>query len=112
MRTAISPRLAMRIFFTGTDSFYFGGVRFTPEHDVLEGPASAGPHAPSSERDVPMLLRRVLIALVFEVLESGNQLATRLSGMNHFVQEAARGGDVRIRELRAELLDFLRSRPR
>jgi hypothetical protein len=53
-----------------------------------------------------VLLRRVLIALVIQIIECGDQLAARLARPNDLVDEAPGGRDIRIRELFAELLDL------
>src|SRR5271157_255186 len=53
-----------------------------------------------------MLLGRVLVALVLQHIERLNQLAARVSGTNYRVEIAALGGNVRIGEAFAELLDL------
>src|SRR5215213_1427264 len=58
-----------------------------------------------SEWDVPVLLRRVGVALVFEERERAYELRARLRGLDYLVDEAALGRDVRVRELLLELGD-------
>src|SRR6185503_11719158 len=152
MRTAISPRLAMRIFFTGTDNSTSGNrgksvicTQCPPSRlrarsalrqarrrakrgggrRTRHGPAKAGHYLRKdvsaisvisalivvSERNIPMLLGRVPVALALQIAQGGDQLAAGLSGTNDLVHEAARRGRVRIRELLPELLDLLGARP-
>src|SRR5438309_899507 len=66
--------------------------------------------ATTLERDIAMLLGRVLVALRLEILERADQLAPRLARPDHLVQKPVRGRDVGIRELLAELLDLLGAR--
>ena len=54
-----------------------------------------------------MLLRRVLVALVLEVLQRGDEFASRLAWTNDLIDEASARRDVRVGELLAELLHFL-----
>src|SRR4051812_8585509 len=58
-----------------------------------------------SERDIAVLLRRVLVAFAIENGERGNEFLARLPGANHFVDEPARGSGVGIGELLLELGD-------
>src|SRR5689334_16454168 len=77
-RSAISPRLAMRTFFsTGL------------------------------ERDVAVLLRRILVALPLQRLQRVNQSRTCVRRIDDVVHVAARGGDVRVRKLLRVLVDAL-----
>src|SRR5688500_15354988 len=82
IRTAISPRLAISTL-------------------TARRPGAL------SQRDVPVLLRRIAVAFGLEAGERGDQLRARLAGWDHFVDEAARRRDVRVRELLAELRDAL-----
>src|SRR5438270_9695899 len=50
----------------------------------------------TSQRNIPMLLRRVLIALVFQQCEGANQFGTCLGRFNYFINKSALGSDVRI----------------
>src|SRR5258705_11081110 len=81
MRTAISPRFAMRILFIG-----------------------------GSERNVAVLLRRVPVALGLERREPVDQLRARLARTDDLVEEAALRGHERVRELLAVLRDLRRAR--
>src|SRR3982751_5429441 len=58
---------------------------------------------PFSERDISVLLRRILVALRFEAPQRGNELAPRLARLNHLVDESAASGYVRAGELLAIL---------
>src|SRR5687767_4035373 len=60
-----------------------------------------------SQGDVAVLLRRVAVGLVLEHLQGADDLAAGLARVDHVVEEAARGGDVGVGELRAVLLDEL-----
>src|SRR5579884_661777 len=51
------------------------------------------------QRDIPMLLRRIRIPLVFEHFQAVNQLDAGVAGFDHLVDVAACGGDVGIVEL-------------
>src|SRR4051794_27304343 len=79
-RTAISPRFA-----TSTRR----------KIDAAEPPGVGGGE---SERDVAMLLRRVLLALVLEDLERADDLRSRLLRLDDLVDVAELGGLERIRE--------------
>src|SRR5687768_9592237 len=57
------------------------------------------------ERNIPVLLRRVLIALRLERGERGDQLRACLSRLDDFIDESPRRRDVRVGELRAVLGD-------
>src|SRR4029450_3937240 len=78
MRTAISPRLAMSTL-------------------------TAHPRGGMSQRDVPVLLGGIAVAFRLQPGERRNQLAARLSRMDHFVDEPAGRGNVRVGELLPEL---------
>src|SRR5215213_8332215 len=80
MRTAISPRLAIRILLTAW---------------------LAADRVIVSERDVPVLLWRVLVALRLERGEAGDQLRARLVRPDDFVDEPALRRDEWIGELLA-----------
>ena len=105
IRTAISPRLAIRTF-TIAACHRRRCLRSVPE------PWAADRAAAGSERDVAVLLRRILVALGLEVASAAISLARVWRGLDHFVDEAARGGDVRVGELLAELRDALGAEPR
>src|SRR5439155_10451731 len=60
----------------------------------------------SSERDVPVLLRRVLVALPLEQRQGRDEAWARRRGLDDIVDVAALGRDVRIREALAELRDL------
>src|SRR5207249_368797 len=60
-----------------------------------------------SERNIPVLLRRVLVAFAVQVLERGNQLPAGLARLDHFVDEAAARRDVGVGEFGAELGNLL-----
>src|SRR5436190_21933847 len=81
IRTAISPRLAMRTLRKGALAV-----------------SSLRKDERGSERDVAMLLSRVRVALVGEDLQRTYQTGTGLRGFDHFVDVAARSGDVRVGE--------------
>src|SRR5689334_10208306 len=80
MRTAISPRFA-------TSTRRKSG------------------RAPLSERDVAMLLRRVLVALVLEHLERADDLRARVLGLDDLVDVAELRGLERVRERAAVIRD-------
>src|SRR5713101_6488501 len=82
MRTAISPRLAMR---------------------TLRMRVTGG----GSQRDVAVLARRVAVALVARHVQAGRDLAAGLAGEDLLVHEPAVRGHVGVRELLAELLHLL-----
>src|ERR1041384_3158831 len=88
IRTAISPRLAIRIFFT--EDFYCNRL----------------------QRDVAVLLGRILVALGLETLERRHELPPRLSRLNHFVDEAAARGHERAGKLLTEFLHLFPPPPR
>jgi hypothetical protein len=52
-----------------------------------------------SERNVPMLLRWVGVALILEQREGADEFGSGLGRLDHFVDEAAFGGDVGAGEL-------------
>src|SRR5262249_50664071 len=85
MRTAISPRLAMRILFNGARAFGLASVFYR------------------LERYVAVLLRRVLVALVVEVFQGGNQPPAGIARPDDFVDEATAGRNIRVGELLPEL---------
>src|SRR5207247_6334500 len=58
------------------------------------------------ERDVPVFLRRVLVAFAFETPEGRNQFRASLAWTDDLVEEPPRGRDVGIRELLSELRDL------
>src|SRR5829696_6005949 len=98
IRTAISPRFAMR-------SRRNGGPTVSLRKDVSP---TAGPAWPSragtvatrgSERDVAMLLSRVRVPLRLQHLERADDLGPRLRRTDHVVDVAAARGDVWVREL-------------
>src|SRR5258707_12720071 len=86
MRTAISPRFAIR-------TLEKGALRRT------SGASSLYKDGAVSERDVPMLLSRVRVALAGEHLQGGDQAGPRLGRLDHVVHIPARGRDVGVREL-------------
>src|SRR6516162_5242584 len=59
-----------------------------------------------SQRYVPVFLRRVFVALVFQHIQSLDQLAAGVAGADDGVEVSALGGDVGIGEAVAELLDL------
>src|SRR5688500_6317630 len=62
---------------------------------------------PALERNVAMLLRRILVALVIERGQRLHQLGARRARQDHFVDVGAFGGDIRARKSLSELRDFL-----
>ena len=58
----------------------------------------------------PCFFGGIPVALVLELLERGDELRRVSRGLNDLVDEAARRGDVRIRELLAELRHLLGAR--
>src|SRR6266852_1246373 len=48
----------------------------------------------SSQRDVPMLLRRVRIPFILQHLQRGNQLCACITWFNHFVDISSTGSDI------------------
>ena len=52
--------------------------------------AAVGDRGPSSQRDVPVLPRRILVALVLAAGERGDELGARLARLDDLVDEAAR----------------------
>ncbi len=50
----------------------------------------------SSQRNIPMLLWRVGVAFVLEQGEGADEFGSGLRGLDHFIDEAAFGGDVRV----------------
>src|SRR3954453_16867680 len=83
IRTAISPRFAMR----------------TRRNGASSAPSLRKDEA-GSERDVAMLLPRIRVALVGEDLEGADQAGTGLRRFDHFVDVATRRRDVRVSDLR------------
>src|SRR2546423_13282562 len=57
-----------------------------------------------SQRNISMLLRWVLIALVLKQRQGADQLWSRLGGFNYFINESAFGGDVWVGEFFFELV--------
>src|SRR3954468_12240503 len=97
IRTAISPRLAMRPRRNGRPSLRKDGP--------WEPPTAAGPSPRrGSERDVAMLLARVDVALVGEELEGRDEPGPRLGRPDDGIDVAARGRGIRTRELDAVFL--------
>src|ERR1041384_802610 len=64
----------------------------------------ATPFLNGSQRNVPVLLRRVRVALVLEQRERSDQFGSGLRRFNYFINEATFSGDVRIGELFFELI--------
>src|SRR5512140_1891919 len=83
MRTAISPRLAIRTLRNG------GSVASLRKDDAR----------PPLERDVAMLLLGVAVPLVGQHLECPDQAGSRLRRLDDVIDVAARGGHVRVGEL-------------
>src|SRR5262249_50731654 len=54
--------------------------------------------------DIPVFFGRVLYPFGVEVAQRGDQLAAGLARLDHFVEKSAACGDVRVRELLAELV--------
>jgi hypothetical protein len=52
--------------------------------------------APISQRNIPVFLRRVPVAFVLEQREGADEFGSGLRRLDHFVDEAALGGDVRV----------------
>src|SRR5215471_12128038 len=87
-RTAISPRFAISTFIA---SIVIGSTAW----DVCGRRASdPGPRTsdPGLQRNVAVLLRRVLVPFGLEPGEGRDQFRARLARADHFVDEAARGG--------------------
>src|SRR5512138_1982957 len=88
MRTAISPRLATNTFLNITPPE--GGAR-------VQVPCARKPHltrdtshlTPKLERNIPVLLGRVRIALVAQHLQRINQTRTRLLWLDHVIDVTA-----------------------
>src|SRR5438093_8455560 len=90
IRTAISPRLAIRTFNMPNCIGSGFGVRWFE------------PRTPNLERNVSVFFRRVPVAFRFERREGGDEPGTGLAGADDGVHESARGGGVGVRELLAE----------
>ena len=69
---------------------------------VMGQPADSG-----LERNVAVLFRRVLVALVAQHCEGGDHFAARETRLDDLVDVASLGSDVGIRELLFVLRDFL-----
>src|SRR6185369_5931654 len=80
IRTAISPRLAIR----------------TRRRGLGEGMGTR--LSARSERNVPVLLRRVLVALVLQDLERADEARARVLGRDDLVDVAELGGHERVGE--------------
>jgi hypothetical protein len=65
----------------------------------------------ASQRYIPMLLRRILIALGVEHLQRLDELFAGVARLDGRVQEAALGGDLGIGKVVAELFYFRKSAP-
>ena len=64
-------------------------------------------HPPSPlQWDIPMLLRRIFIALALQHIQRSNQPAARFVGSNHRVHISPFSGNIRIRELLAEFVNL------
>ena len=59
------------------------------------------------QRNIPMLLRRVLVPLGLQHLQRLDQLLARLARLDHGIHESAVGGHVGIRQAVAEFFDLL-----
>src|SRR5258707_15705405 len=66
--------------------------------------------AARSERNIPMLLRRVFVALGLEHLQRVDQLFARFARLDDGVHVAALGGNVRIGKALAKFFDLLLAR--
>src|SRR5262249_7167118 len=97
MRTAISPRFAIRIFRNiascGSDGHRPAPAPFRP---------SGAFHA-LSQRDVSVFLLGIDVTLRFEGAQGGDDLRAGLGGLDDSVDIAAFGGDVGVRKALAEL---------
>src|SRR5208283_3568109 len=60
-----------------------------------------------SQRNIPMLLRRILIPLRLQHLQRLNQLPARFSRLNHRIHKSAIGGHVGVGKGVAEFFDLL-----
>ncbi len=64
-------------------------------------------HPPSPlQWDIPMLLRRIFVALALQHIQRSNQPAARFVGSNHRIHISPFSGNIRIRKLLAELMDL------
>src|ERR1700692_132723 len=69
-------------------------------------PSTTAP-ATTLQRDIPVLLSRVLVALVLQHVQRLDELLARLSRLNHRIDKSAIGGHVRIGQAVAEFFDLL-----
>src|SRR5689334_7910740 len=90
IRTAISPRLAIRTRSNGGDS---------PAPSLRKDAPRAGVSTTDSERDVAMLLPRIRLPLVGQHLERTDEPWARLGRLDDLVDVPAGRGDIRAREL-------------
>src|SRR5579862_1805958 len=93
IRTAISPRLAIRTFFTSLI------VAWLPWRFAR------------SQRNIAVFFGGILDPLVLEIPERRHELAPCLARPNHFVEKTAASGDIWIGKLLPEFSDLLRARP-
>src|SRR4030095_9631392 len=100
IRTAISPRVAMR---TRSN----GGASPTPS--LRKDAPWVGVSTAGSERDVAMLLPRIRLPLVGQDLERTDESRARLGRLDDLVDVPSRRGDIRARELHLVRRDQSRS---
>src|SRR5579885_2967562 len=106
-RTAISPRLAIRIRLNICSpellSSNFLLRNFRGSCDRLSCPRRFRDRRPlqtrRSQRNVPVLARRILVALVLESLERGNQARARVARHDYLVHIAEFGRLERVGKL-------------
>src|SRR6266404_481564 len=67
-------------------------------HALPHGRATAPSSATILQRNVPMLLRRIGVALILQQSKGADEFGSGLGGFDHFVDEASFGGDVGIGE--------------
>src|SRR5258706_3959412 len=102
MRTAISPRLAIRTFFMKyvqaplrASGFCLGFASLFYLYRVAGDGVQFADVRAGLQRDVPVLLRRVFVPFVLEILEGHDQLSPGFTRTNHLVQESTRRSDIR-----------------
>ena len=96
MRTAISPRLAIRTFL----NMAFRSLRLhVRSYDAVTS---------QLERDIPVLLRRVGVALVLEHFQRIDQARAGFARLDDIVDVTALGRNIRIGEFLAVLGDQFR----
>src|SRR4026207_1294045 len=91
MRTAISPRLAIRSRAKGGAVVAMGGAVVSLRKDAARSASAGG----GSERDVAMLLSVICVPLCLQHLEGPDDPGPRLRRPDDVVNVAASGGGVR-----------------